>query len=442
MENAESWVWVTASDRLWAEKIRRKLTISATKDGEPVLYRIYSDRDGEVGVPRGFFRGSTAKSLEVTYGLPWPPLREVVSDDASDALIEQSESGEFREACESLLKQLYHDKATQAFALVRDQGLTFKILSLLIRSVQLRTLLVIPDLSMEKVCRDSVARYMPEVIVGSLKYGEVDEKDAHVTVACVADIAQGLSSAELGVEAFGMVVSLGLERIDPGLWSRSMLMLKPSKMLGFGSPGFQHDVGAAKIFSFHLGPPVVFLDSVDPVAAVAVSRFEMSWTPPVGRVNPAFLSLEHISKLLSSSTVYNGRIVGQLLRAVGAGRRVMVCSDSVDHLRRIGCELDGHDVSFDFAVHGVLGEALAEACRAQIVMTTYGFCSNISSIVSFDTAFLASPVEDPSVVFGLLSHNEETGKGPMIVDVRCDSLPATREAGNVRDEVYAARFGG
>lgn len=454
----DSWAWIPIDDANEGdvERVRRALTIADNVKGQPVLHRAYVEKDGFIGVPRGFFAEEGGLSGHVSWkssmGLNWPfrmESREGVtwpdsrsSDKKSLTISQRShvfDLPEYRHAYSSVAARLSSSEAAQALALV-DGDLFAKICVQLVRDLRLRTLVLVSDRSRIPDWSGQFASYLPDACVSVALYGELDRLDAHVTLICMEDMHRVVVQQGMLLDMFGMMVTPSLDEFDPIGWSRWVSISPSAKRVGSAKPGFRMDEGVRRLFAYHLGDSVCFANS--PTIVPAIKRVRSTWSPSIGRVNPQFLSLEQVSSCLSSNVIYNGHLVEQIRLALSAGRNIVVFSDSVEHLRRIGCDLDGADPSsYDFAVHGVFGDSLVSACRAQVVLTTYSFCNNLPPMPEVDTVFLATPVENPSDAISVAMVMGVNKKQPIVVDMRCDVFPASRDAGAARDELYAKKYG-
>jgi len=435
--SVDSWAWMPTgnADDLDVERVRRALTISDVINGRPIIHRSFvDDREGWLGVPRGFFvdQGGMNGHVEwnVTRGETWPGS---VSLEESDPVFSTQAC---RHAFNRISAALSCGEGAQALALVSDERSFLYVSLLLIRDMEMPTLVLVHDRSAIPLWLDALSAYLPDARVWS--EGD-DARHCHVAVLS-ADSARGLvSSGQFNVDCFGFLITPNLEKFDPLRWAGHVSGIRSAKRLGAMRPNAVWNDGIGNVFRYHLGDPVVFSDA--PSLKPQVKRVRCSWSPPTGRANVQFLSLTQVSDILSTSAVYNGYVVEQICLALGAGRKIIVFSESVDHLRRIGCDLNGVDASVDFAVHGILGEDLFRACQADVILATYGFCKNLPDIPEVDTVFLASPVEDPSDAVAVALLDKAQKKSPIVVDMRSDFFPAAREAAQVRDDFYLRKFG-
>ena len=96
--------------------------------------------------------------------------------------------------------------------------------------------------------------------------------------------------------------------------------------------------------------------------------------------------------LLSTSTVGSSAVVlrkGQILEE--DGRKVLILSDRIEHLKELKEQIDELKVSCDFYIGGRNQKQLDEASKAQVLLGSYGMASEGLDIPTLNTLIMTTP---------------------------------------------------
>jgi hypothetical protein len=164
-----------------------------------------------------------------------------------------------------------------------------------------------------------------------------------------------------------------------------------------------------------------------------------------GSFNPNLAPRTLIIKFLVKSRLRNDRIADQMVRAVAAGRKLLVLSERLQHLDDLGvafeakwrAEFPDQPVpALGSYVGGVTEDEREVSADAPVIMATKQYAEEGLDIPALDTLILATPMGDVEQAVGRILRPHEGKKEPIVVDIRDDLVPIFRKAGESRDKLY------
>lgn len=446
--------------------LRRKLTLVDSIKKSAIVHRAYQEKDDLLGIPRAFFRESAVREHNVAFkassGAAWPDRVKAAPEDPwaaaqdgdSDELVladaftgEKSPdffSSDQRTGIGMILKSLCSNPVGDGVAIFASEHAAAKVCLSLIKTIKMRTLVLAPPGTSFAMWRTVAGRYLPDARIGTIRRGERDVPDAHVTISTVDDINDFISHEKVASDEFGFIISHQIHKMDPRAWARASSFFSAAKRLGITDPAASFDTGLARVFRYHLGDPV-FCSDPD-LETPKIRRVWSTWRiSNWAKVNPQFVSKETLLDHMCSSTVYNPHVVEQVVQALQKERKVILLSDKVTHLRLLKAQIEAAWTEgprvVDFAIDGIPPDDLAKALDSDVILTTYSFVKSLPELPLVDTIVLATPVRDPLPAARLCLSRHPSKKPPVIVDMRCDDIPVCRDYAKSRDAAYRSSFG-
>lgn len=232
-------------------------------------------------------------------------------------------------------------------------------------------------------------------------------------------------------------------RIGAGTWSAVPPMFAAKWRIGLSATPRRKD-GADSVFHYHIGD-IIFASKeirmTPKVKRVWISPdiFKLVHTP---NFNPSLIKKGLLLRFMCASPGRNRVIVEQLIQAVKAGRKCLVLSERLQHLRDLETVLyklwgsDSTKPSVGFYIGGQEKEALDEAAKCQVVFATSQLVQEGLDIPPLDTLFLTTPLGDIEQAVGRILRPHEGKKDPIVVDFREDHIPICKKYGEYRDKYY------
>lgn len=415
--------------------MKRRLTIAHVgKRKNAVLVKAYQESEEEISIPRAYFHQSALGDHEVidkTYDGSgfWRGDLEL-ADDAGGA---GGASG-FREA---MVHFVSHGRREGVVAIESSTDAA-RLCCGLIRSFKMCTLILCPDQSRVVRWKELVEKFLPDANVCVDFRGWSGNDHVVVTTA-----SRWMFGSETRGEQFGFAVIDQYDRIDVEFLSGLLEMLYCSRRLGISSEPVQVK-GLNRLYSYHLGRPIFSFKGrrMTPKIRRVWSKWRSSGS---GYANPAFMSQAAAVDRMCKSKTYVGHVVEQILLALKAGRKVLVFSGRILHLKDMRSEVEsqfsGRELYTDLLVPGVTDEEMVRALGADVLFSPYDFLDSLPDTSSMDTVVLSTPVRDPAEYISCILEPKDGKKDPVVVDMRCDSIPVCKKLGYFRDRTYKDLYG-
>lgn len=464
----DGWSWLKLEDlgEVNAQALKRKLTLVDVVKRSAVVNRVYLEEGGLLAIPRSFFKSSVTKDHDLAFrcsqGLPWPDRVQApegvpwasAQDGALDELaLVDSVTGEKsmdffskdqKTGIGMILNRLCDQRSGDGIAIFASEQSAAKVCLSVIKSFKMRTLVIAPAGASLAMWRTVAGRYLPDAKICVMRRGERDQPDAHITISTVDDVYDFVTRKEVRPDEFGFIITHQIHKIDPIAWSRAVSFFSAAKRLGIGDSSAKFDTGLNRIYRYHLGDPV-FCSDPD-WATPKVRRVWSSWKISMwAKVNPQFVSKDTLLSNMVTSTVYNTQLVEQVIQALKVGRKVMIFSERVPHLKtlklQIETEWSGELKIVDYAIDGMSPDEIAKSSECDVILTTYSFVKSLPEIPTLDTIVLGTPVQNPLPYAKLCQIKDPNKKAPVIVDMRCDEIPICKEYAKLRDDIYRQSFG-
>lgn len=133
-------------------------------------------------------------------------------------------------------------------------------------------------------------------------------------------------------------------------------------------------------------------------------------------------NLAKIVSFIIQSETYNRQIARLAVKAVSAGRKLIIFSDRVKHLEMleevINAELAKQEKRYTvgYYIGGMKEEALAITATRHIILATFAMAQEGLDIPELDTCFLTTPKADIEQTVGRITRDHADKKNPMVID--------------------------
>ena len=286
-----------------------------------------------------------------------------------------------------------------------------------------------------------IERFAPGAKVGRIK-GEQCEfgEDYDISVATIQSlVSRRYDYPEELWDAFGLVICDEIHRIGAPTWAGVVPNFRAAYRLGLTATPRRMD-GADNVFFWHIGPVIYRSKTkrVTPRLRRVYTDFKLVRTP---NFNPNLASKQIQLRFLCANPERNQRIVQELVKAVRAGRKVLVLSERRKHLERLR-EMFGsdkpEDCVVDFYVGGREQAELDVAEKADVVFATFQMAREALDIPDLDTLFLTTPVADIEQPVGRIMREHPEKKEPIVTDFIDRHVSSFVKLWNARRRFYVA----
>lgn len=236
----------------------------------------------------------------------------------------------------------------------------------------------------------------------------------------------------------GGAVVHNCHRISSYTWSKAPGMFRAKHMLGVSATPRRKDRTEAVFFG-HIGE--ILYISTEQRLTPEIRCYQTDFRLYARAGAHAHRAL--LLKFLCGSVSRNRTIIGKLVSATRAGRKVLVLSERIQHLKNMEALLketwpaDEDPPTTDYYIGGRPRVALDTAARAQVIFATSQFVSEGLDIPALDTLFLTTPLSDVEQAVGRILRPCEGKKPPIVVDFRDDKVPQLQAQAQQRDRYYS-----
>ena len=412
------WAWIKRDEYPLENlaKLKRSLTIQPRKtsqhqsEDEIKPIKMYMEREGWIGIPRSFF-------------IEGQRLINDVKDEMSRGrAIDVGFKGQLRPDQEKALQALRReiDDGRPGGIVQAGCGWGKTVYGIAAWLEIGRTCLVIVQREfLTNQWKKRLKVFAPDARVGIIRqdrreYGEKYD----ISIATVQTLVK--RKKEYPKEfwsSFGLVITDETHHISAPTWAQAATMFTGFYRLGLTATPRRND-GAQDVFFWHIGP-VVYKSKVKEIAPRmkrVVTDFKLVRTPSF---DPSEIPKDRLLRFMCANPNRNRLIVDELMKAVAAGRKILVLSGRRKHLeilRDMFAAVKPKECSVDFFVGGRKQRELDVAEKADVILATYQMAKEALDIDSLDTLFLTTPIWDIEQAVGRIRREHPRKKEPIVVD--------------------------
>lgn len=236
------------------------------------------------------------------------------------------------------------------------------------------------------------------------------------------------------------VVVHNCHRIGAYEWSPVPGMFPARHRLGITATPRRKD-GAENVFRYHIGQEIFAAkqESLPFKARFLYSEFYLVKTTSYNGTAGRAVTINY----LTQNETRNRLIAHDMAKALAAGRKLLVVSERLEHLKLMDAALretlataSAPIPSIGYFVGGKSEEQLDKAAACQVIFATTQLVLEGLDIPALDTLFLTTPLTDIEQAIGRIRRPCEGKKPPVVVDVRDDRVPMCRSSATARLAYY------
>jgi len=285
-----------------------------------------------------------------------------------------------------------------------------------------KTLIVVHKKFLMDQWEERIAQFLPGARVGRVQ--GPTRTDGDVVLCMLQTLCVPGKYAARDFAGFGLTVIDECHHMGAEVFSRALYVANSMVSLGLSATVKRKD-GLSRVFHWHLGDVLYRSPAAsDSDVRVRLLRF--------GDASPDYSrDRSSVASLVTQVCAYEPRtrfIADAIMKTMRerAGSKAIVLSERRAHLERIAEMLDG-GVSTGLYVGGMSPESLKASERRDVILGTYGMCSEGFDVPELDLLVLASPRSDvvQSVGRVLRVKPEDRSRPPLVIDV-VDDIEAFR----------------
>ena len=276
-----------------------------------------------------------------------------------------------------------------------------------------KTLIVVHKKFLMDQWEDRIAQFLPGARVGRVQGPTRTDGDVVLCMLQTLCVPGKYSSRDFA--DFGLTVIDECHHMGAEVFSRALYVANSMVSLGLSATVKRKD-GLSRVFHWHIGD-VLYKSPVatDSDVRVRVLRFRDA-SPDYSRERSSLASMVTQVCAYEPRTRFIADAIMKTMRE-RAGSKAIVLSERRAHLERIAEMLEG--VSTGLYVGGMSPQDLKASEGRDVILGTYGMCSEGFDVPSLDLLVLASPRSDvvQSVGRVLRVKPEDRSRPPLVIDV-------------------------
>ena len=427
-------VWLPKADLSahHLHNMRQRLTIMPTANtafggDAPLPVLLYKEDAAWFGLPREFYRqsrrGEHDEVCMVSDGMPMAQLATKMRFE-----------GPYVEQGNAIEQMLGYTQEHDWGGFILRAGCGFGKTNVALefaRRLGKRTLILVHKEFFMRQWRDRILEFMPDAKVGMIKQDECEYEGCDFVIGMLQSLARddqnGSRYSDEIYDAFGLIVSDECHRVGAQTWADILPRFNARYRLGLTATPRRKD-GAEDVFYYHLGQILYSAKTNALVPIVKRLKTTIRMRPmrgPRGKmVSEDALSHTQIVSQLVEDPLRNRAIADEVAQAVAKGRKVMVVSERLGHLKTLEREIAGVLLRMDLPFEPVLDaytgewyaggldakgelrkrtrteEDLKQAERANVVLATKQMIEEGLDIPAIDVLVLVTPLSDAEQAIG------------------------------------------
>lgn len=436
------WAWLPLKEfpAIKLDALKDRLTIYPKKTSmhqeiDPKPIELFRQKDGHIGIPRGFFIQQNRIS-----GVK----HEIVDIRSFGRKIDLKFDGTLKDDQMKGFAAVmgdYNDNGVGGI-IQATPGYGKTVLSLAIfAALKMTAVVVVQKQFLVDQWVDRIKSFIPDARIGRIQKDKCEfGDDFDISVAMLQTLSRrsGTYPAELW-DAFGVLFSDEVHHVGAPGWAGLIPMFRSRYRIGLSATPRRKD-GAEDVFFHHLGN-ILFRSKVREVVPRLRRQFT-NFEPFKSRTfSLASASKEVQIRHICKNPARNVMITDELVTAVQHGRKIIVLSERRKHLEIlsemfIARELQG--VTSGFYVGGMKKNDLKKSEGCNVLFSTYQMAKEALDIPALDTAFFVTPTGDVEQAVGRIMRPHEDKKEPIITDFIDENVPRFVRLWNQRRRFYVS----
>lgn len=259
--------------------------------------------------------------------------------------------------------------------------------------------------------------FLPQAKIGIWQRDTVPDGTEDIVIAMVQSICKREYPAEM-YDLFGTVIADETHRYAAPLWQKAFSRFDSAYRVGLTATPERKD-GMQKALFLHIGPIVYEMEGHKRVPTIWRINTECRMKIPKiwnGDVNTSKM-ITDLSKIEERTDL----IIRMTKRAVLKGRKILILSERVAHVKEIRTilskEFKDSEFSVDLYIGGMNQGAREESANADVIVGTYAMAQEGLDIPSLDTLILATPKTSITQSVGRILRDAPDKKDPVVLDL-------------------------
>jgi superfamily II DNA or RNA helicase len=202
-------------------------------------------------------------------------------------------------------------------------------------------------------------------------------------------------------------------------WQEAISRFGASYRIGLTATPKRKD-GLEQVFFHHIGPIVYWMEGHKRIPSIWRINTDTHIPQSAYTLWNGEANTSKLVTMISKERERTDRIIGFASRAVMKGRKVLILSERVAHVKEmvelLKTQLSTTDFIVDKYIGGMKQDAREQSSRADIICGTYAMAQEGLDIPRLDTLILATPKTSITQSVGRILRDAPDKKDPVVVD--------------------------
>ena len=284
--------------------------------------------------------------------------------------------------------------------------------------------------------------FLPGAKVGIWQRDSIPTGDEDIVIGMVQSIVNPKRDyPDEMFDQFGGIVVDETHRYAAPSWQQAISKFNCSYRIGLTATPERKD-GLHDVFFMHIGPIVYWMEGhkrspmiwrINTSTYFAPYRYQHSFSDQG-------VNTSKLITMLSKVEERTDQIVDFAKRAVKKGRKILILSERVAHVKEmcdlLKTQLSSTDFIIDIYIGGMKPERREESSKADIVCGTYAMAQEGLDIPALDTLLLATPKTSVTQSVGRILRDTPDKKDPVVVDFVDKDIPILMGYWGARRKLY------
>lgn len=261
--------------------------------------------------------------------------------------------------------------------------------------------------------------FLPEAKVGFWQRDTVPQGDEDIVIGMVQSICNPRREYDPKIyECFGTLIADETHRYAAPMWQEAISKFNSAFRVGLTATPERKD-GMQKALFLHIGPIVYEMEGHKRVPTIWRINTDIKIKVPHlynGEVNTSKM-ITDLSKVRERTDL----VIRMTLRALKKGRKILILSERVSHVKEmkdlLEKELTDTDFSTSLYIGGMSQEKRQKSAESDVIVGTYAMAQEGLDIPELDTLILSTPKTSITQSVGRILRDAPNKKDPVVLDI-------------------------
>ena len=310
----------------------------------------------------------------------------------------------------------------------------------IIRRLGRRALVLVHKTFLIEQWIERATTFVPGLKVGVWQRDSLPTGDEDIIIGMVQSIVNPRRDYPQEMfDQFGVMVVDETHRYAAPSWQEAISKFSASYRIGLTATPDRKD-GLHDVFFSHIGQICYWMEGHKRVPAIWRINTGLTFPRKSYLLYNGEVNTSKLVTMVSQVEERTERIVGFAVRALRQGRKVLILSERVAHVKEMDellkSKLSGSDFTSAIYIGGMKQSKRDEASEADVISGTYAMAQEGLDIPALDTLILATPKTSITQSVGRILRDAPNKKDPVVVDFVDDGIQILQGYWGARKKLY------